>query len=221
MHRLYCPQPSLICFGDEVQFTPEQQAKVNAILAEDKRSLRGQLSRAEQQVAELAESKNLTEQELAESRQQLRIREENERRESAKLKKEAAEQKKRADEIEAKHKDASIKYALHDAAVAENAHNPSILAQYLRGRTSVDEQGNIVVDMPAKDGEKDIIERLSPADAVRRMRAMPDKFGGMFREFVTSQAAAPLNRNGKIDVTSLSDDEFFRQWKSDRSKLDL
>ena len=120
MHRLYYSQPALVCFeGDDVSYNEAQQAKFNSVLAEEKRKFRTQLASTERQLAEVAESKNLTEQELAEVRQQLRTKEENERRESAKLKKEAAEQKKRADEIEAKHKDASIKYALHDAAVAE------------------------------------------------------------------------------------------------------
>jgi hypothetical protein len=159
---MYLPVPYLICFGDDVDdvsYTEAQQKRFNAALAEEKRKHRTQLTNTERQLAEISESKNLTEQELADARQQLRAKDENERRESAKFKKEAAEQKKRADEIEAKHKDASITYALHDAAVAENAHNPAILAQYLRGRTSMDDAGNIVVDMPGSDG----VERLAPA----------------------------------------------------------
>ncbi|WP_428306519.1 hypothetical protein [Lacipirellula sp.] len=225
MHSLYCSHPVLVCFdneGDDVAYNEAQQKRFNAALAEEKRKHRTQLTNTERQLAEISESKNLTEQELAEARQHLRVREENDRRESAKFKKEAAEQKKRADEIEARHNDAKITYALHDAAVAEDAYSPSILAQYLRGRTAMDDVGNIVVDLPGTDAEgKETVERLPPLDAVKKMKAQPDRFGGLFKDFVASKAALPTNKSGKVSVTSISTDEFMHLWKTNRSKLDL
>ncbi|BBO32259.1 hypothetical protein PLANPX_1871 [Lacipirellula parvula] len=226
---MYRSVPSIVCFGDDVEFTPAQQEKLNSLLAEDKRGLRSQLANTERQLAELSESKSLTEAEreqlresLEETRRQLRSKEENEAIEKKKLQKELTTLRKRADEAEAKQRESTIAVALSEAAVAGGAFNPSILSQVLRERTTLTPEGNVVVEVAGKDEDgNDIVERVSPIDAVKRMKAQPDRWGGLFADFVASKAALPTNKNGKVDVTTISTDEFMRLWKTNRSKLDL
>lgn len=66
-----------------------------------------------------------------------------------------------------------------------------------------------------------IVERVSPVEAVNRMKAQPDRFGGLFKDFVANKAALPTNKSGKVDVKTISTDEFMHLWKTNRSKLDL
>lgn len=226
---MYLSFPSLICFDGDVEFTPEQQAKVNSLLAEDKRALRGQLAKAEQQLSELSESKSLTEAEreqlrdsLEETRRQLRSKEENEAIEKKKLQKELTTLRKRADEAEAKQRESTISVALNEAAVAGDAFNPRILSQVLRERTTLTPEGAVVVEIAGKDDDgNDIVERVSPVEAVSRMKAQPEKYGGLFKQFVASKEALPTNKSGRVDVKSISTEEFMHLWRTNRSKLDL
>ena len=218
MNSLYLSPPILICFDDDTQFTPEQQAKLNNMLAENKRSLRSQLEKTERQLAELNESKNLSEQEreslaeaLEETRSQLRTREENEKlerqRAEAKHKKELDGHKRRADEAEQKLNTATIHTALRDAAVAEDAFNPAILVEVLRERTTISPDGGVLVEFASKDAEtgKELVEHLSPADAVKRLKGQPDRYGGLFRQFVAPKENTKPN---KIDYKTMTPEQY-------------
>ena len=183
---MYYSVPTLICFEGDVEFSPEQQAKVNAIAAEGKRSLRGQLAKAEQQLSQLSESQSLTEAEreqlreaLEETRSQLRTKEENAALEKKKLeaqhKREVADHKKRAEEAESKYRDSTIRSALVDAAAANGAYSNNILISVLQGDTSISEDGKVIVSLKVKDDDgKDTVLQMSPNDAVKWMKDRPE-----------------------------------------------
>ena len=220
MDKLYSSLPILICFdneGSDAEFTPEQQSRINAMLAENKRGIRSQLEKTERQLAELTESKSLTEQEreslaeaLEETRTQLRTKEENEKierqRSELKHKREIESYKKRAETAETKYRDARIHSALSEAAVAGDAFNPIILVEVLKADTSMDSDGNVTVAVKSKDADgNESIAHLSATEAVKAMKGRPDQFGGLFRQFVAPKESAPT---GKLDYKTMTPEQY-------------
>jgi len=216
-------------------FTQEQ---VNKMLAEDKRKHKLQLEKTEKQLNEILESKNLSETERSKAEEaredilkQLRTREEQAREDKKKLAGEyeirltAAE--KRAVEAEKKYEESTIARSLQDAAVANDAFNPSILVTYLRGDAKLDAVGNpmIKVTVTKEDGTTEE-GLMTPMDAVARMKNDPDHFGGMFKSNIVSgvggNSGGPNGgKNGKVNVKKLSTEEYMRLRKEDPSKLGL
>jgi len=236
MNEFYLSEPALICFDGEDanngKLTPEQQHRLNGILAEDKRARRMQLAKAERQIAELAESNNLSEQErthvegsLEELRQQLRSEEENAAIDKKKLEEnynmERAALKKREVDAEAKYQESTIRNALFDAAIAEGAFNPEVLVTVLRERTTLNADGAAVVDFNVKDPEtgKETVRQISAADAIRQMKSEPTKYGGLFKEFLTT--SVPLGKNGKVDVTKLTTEQYMHLRRTNPRALGL
>ena len=216
MYRLYCSPPSLICFGEDVEFTPEQQAKMNAVLAEEKRAYRAHLAKNERQLSELSESKNLSEQEREQLResleltqQQLRTKEENAAIEKQKLgakhKKELAELTKRAEEADSKYRESTIRGALVDAAATHGAYSNDVLITVLREDTTVTDDGKVVVSLKTKDDEgKDTVLQMSPNEAVKWMKDRPELYGGLFKDFVARGGTPQPGANGRVDVRNLT-----------------
>jgi hypothetical protein len=233
MYSLYLSIPSLICFGDDVEFTPEQQAKFNSVLAEEKRSYRAQLAKNERQLSELSEFKNLSEQEREQLResleltqQQLRSKEENEKIEKQKLdakhKRELAEYKKRADEADSKYRDSTIRSALVDAAAAHGAYSNSILISVLQGDTSIADDGKVIVTLKAKDDDgRDTVLQMSPSDAVKWMKDRPETYGGLFADYVAKGGTPQPGANGRVDVRTLSVEQVRKLYKENPRSLGL
>lgn len=231
---MYYSTPSLICFeGEDVHFTPEQQSKMNSVLAEEKRAYRAQLAKTERQLSALAESKSLSDQEratleasLEETRSQLRSKEENAAIEKKKLeaqhKRELADFKKRAEEADAKYRDSTIRSALVDAAAANGAYSNSILISVLQGDTSLSEDGKVVVSLKATDDDgKDTILQMSPNDAVKWMKDRPETYGGLFADYVARGATPQPGANGRVDVRSLSVEQVKRLYAENPKALGL
>lgn len=238
MTDLYFCQPDLICFDGEdanaAKMTPEQQHKLNSALAQDKRARRVQLAKAERQLTELAEIKNLSDQDranieesLEDFRQQLRSTEENAAIEKKKkmeenFKQEITALKKRAEDADSKYQESTIQNALFDAAIAGGAFNPDVLVTVLRKRTTLNADGAAIVDFATKDAEtgKETVQQISPADAVRRMKAEPERFGGLFKEFLTT-TVPPVGKNGEVDVRKLTSEQYMHLRKTNPKALGL
>ena len=231
---MYYSVPTLICFeGDDVEFSLEQQAKVNAILASEKQKMRSQLSGTERRLAELAESKNLSDQERAQleesleaTRQQLRTKEENEKIEKQKLdakhKRELAEFKKRAEDADSKYRESTIRGALVDAAATHGAYSNEVLITVLREDTTVNEDGKVVVSVRTKDDDGiDTILQMSPNEAVKWMKDRPETYGGLFKDFVARGAAPQPGANGRVDVRTLSVEQVKKLYKENPERLGM
>lgn len=190
MSCLYLSVPHLVCFegeAEDVAFTPAMQAKVNSLLAEQKRAHQARLSKVESQLAESEQSKTAAESEaqalqgLLESTQQ------------------------RAENSDARLKESTIRSALVDAAATHGAYSNSILISVLQGDTSVADDGKVVVSIKAKDDEgKDTMLQMSPADAVKWMKDRPETYGGLFADYVAQGGTPQPGANGRVDVRSLS-----------------
>ena len=217
-------------------FTQEQ---VNKILAEDKRKHKAQLEKTERQLQELLESKNLSEAERAKAEEaredilkQLRTKEEQAKIDKKKLETEyearLAQAEKRATEAEQKYERSTVERALTDAAIEADAFNPSVLVTYLRGDTKIDANGKVMVNVPMTLEDGTIEPGLmTPAEAIKKMKEDPERFGGLFKSNVVSGVGGSsgtgtgTGKNVKIDVTKLSTAEYMRLRKEAPEKLGL
>lgn len=242
---LFLSIPALICFDDDPVDPPADptdppktftQEQVNKMLAEDKRKHKAQLEKTESNLAEILESKNLSEAERAKAEEaredilkQLRTKEEQARLDKKKLEIEyegrlsAAE--KRAKEAEAKYEDATITRALQDAAVAEDAFNPSVLVTYLKGDTKF-RDGNVIVSVPIVKEDGSVEEgAMTPAEAVKHMKDDPERFGGLFKSNIVSgvggSGSPNSGKNGKVDVRKITTAEYMRLRKENPAALGL
>lgn len=230
---LYRSLPSLTCFGDDVEFTPDQQSKMNAVLAEEKRVYRAQLAKTERQLSELSLSKNLSDEEraklessLEETQSQLRTKDENAAIEKKRLetlhKRERESLVKRAEEAETKYKETTIRSALVDAAAAHGAYSNSILISVLQGDTSISEDGKVIVSLRTKDDEgKEMVLQMPPNAAVQWMKDRPEIYGGLFADYVARGGAPQPGADGRVDVRTLSVEQVKKLYTENPKALGL
>ena len=231
---MYYSVPTLICFEGDVEFSPEQQTKMNAVLAEEKRAYRAQLAKTERQLSELSQSKNLSDEErtklessLEETQSQLRTKDENAAIEKKRLetqhKRERESLVKRAEEAETKYKETTIRSAIVDAGAVHGVYSNSILISVLQADTSISEDGKVLVSVRTKDDEgKDSILQMSPNEAVKWMKDRPETYGGLFADYVARGAAAPQpGANGRVDVRTLSVEQVKKLYAENPKALGL
>jgi hypothetical protein len=227
---------------------PAQQAKFNDALAKEKRALeaklkaehKSQLEKTNHQLNELLESKNLSENERAKAEEaredilkQLRTKEENAKIEKKKLETEyearLAAAEKRAIEAETKYHNSTIHRSLLDAAVAGDAFNPDVLVTVLRGKTKMDDDGTIKVDLEGQDDAGNPVPlQMSPSEAVKWMKERSDQFGGLFKSNVVSgvggtSGTGPMSagKDGKVDVSKLTTEQYMELRKKNPAALGL
>lgn len=207
-------------------FTPEQQKKFNEVLAAERRKheakLKAELQKRETTYKDLLQNKSLTEKERNTLQEQLDVvqgqlrTEKNAATEKVKEleamwtgKLSAAE--KRAMEAEAKYRDSTIKRALQDAAVSQDAFRPEQIVTLLNGMAKlVDDK--VVVDFPDEDATtgEPIMTTRTADEAVKRMKEKADVYGNLFRSNVVSgigsnnATGVQPGANGKVDVRKLT-----------------
>jgi len=134
----------------------------------------------------------------------------------------------RAKTAEQRYTESTIQRALQDAANQGDAFNPDIVVTYMRQWVKmVDEQP--MIDFPdtnADTGEA-IITQMAPTDAVKRMKQLSDKYGGLFKSNIvsgiggTSSAGGATGAGGKIDVKKLSMEQYAKIRKENPEALGL
>jgi hypothetical protein len=178
-------------------------AKERAAMEENLAMISGQLRTKEQQAA--FEKKQLEEQ----------------------YQQKLTEKEKAAIEWEARYRESTISRSLQDAAVTNDAFSPDQIVTILKPMTKlievVDEASKKptgyyrpVIEFPDKDpntGEPMTTTR-TPEEAVKRMKELPEKYGNLFKSNVVSgigsnsTAGLPAGSGGKIDVRSLSPQQY-------------
>lgn len=210
-------------------FNAEQQKEFNEALARDRRRHQAALSAAETQMQSLLQGKNLseaertkTEEALATAQMTLRTKEENALREKQKLEethgKTLKEVSEKATQWETRYKESTRDRALLDAAISGDAFNASTLVTILKPMTKlVEENGELktVVHFPDTDPvtKEPSMTLRTPAEAVARMRELPEIYGNLFKSNVVSgigsnSATGGLTpgRDGKVDLEKLAKD---------------
>lgn len=211
--------------GDPGSFTPEQQERVNKILAKEKREHQAKFEKLEASLTQLADDKNLSEQDkerLAKDaedlRKQLRTREtqaEVDRKNTeAKYKNELEETKAAAEKWENMFKQSTVQRELLDAAAKGDAYEPSQIVQLLQPQTELkEEEGRFKVmvnfqDIDEKTG--DPIETLrTPTEAVARMKELK-RSKNLFVSGVVSGIGGDnvAGQSGELDVANLTPEQY-------------
>jgi len=207
------------------------QAEVNAYLAADRRKTeakhkaqtKAELEKQEKTYNALLVNQNLTEQErdglresLTEVEKQLHSREELLTREKKEL--EAAligkvtDAEKRATDWESKFKDSSIERELQEAAVKYEAYNVRQMMSALRPYTKLDEEAHVMVDLEDVVDGKSVVTTLTPEDAMKRMKELPEMYGNFFKANVVSGVGGNSNTDGlsgaNVDPRSMTQAQY-------------
>ncbi len=215
------------------QFT---QDEVNAIMAKEKRQYQTTLQTLEAGHKEtLANNQNLTAKErlaLEESLQtiqgQLMTKEEQAKREKKeledKLQTQIQEAKNSASTWEQRYKTESVDRALQDAAVSADAFQPGQIVTLLKPMTKLVEdidpktgkssgRFNAMVEFDDVDAEgQPTIAVMTPKDAVKRMKQLPEIYGNLFKSGVVSGIGANSatgvvpGSGGKLDLRKVGKD---------------
>jgi exonuclease VII large subunit len=220
------------------------QAQVNAYLAEDRRKTeakfkaqqKAELQKQEKLYNDLLANKSLTEQERDSLRESLADVESKLHTEKERLLKEKklleeqftgklTETEKRAKEWENRFRESNINRQLQDAAVTGDAFNARLMVDLLRPKTELaevkDAEGKptgeyqVLVALDTVVDGKAVTLKLNPADAVNKMKEMPEQFGNLFKANVVSGMGANSGTGtrtsaGKVDVKNMSQTEYRR-----------
>lgn len=216
------------------------QKDVNRFLAEEKRKFRGQLENTEKEYKALLNSTKLSEEErtkLEESlenvQKQLRTKEEQAKLEKKNLKEqyegELQEWKQRAEAAESRYIDSTISRALTDAAAQGDAFNPNQVVTLLRPMTKMVEEKPMIdfPDVSTETGES-IIAQMTPDEAIKRMKQLPETYGNLFKSGVTGGVGAASatggltpGSNGRVDASKLSVDQYMELRQKNPSAVGL
>lgn len=258
--NLYLSLPCLVAFDNEpdpaappappapptppvvnVDFTPEQQAKVNAILAEEKRKTRQQNEKLEKQLQDTLATAKLTsdervklEESLEDLRKQSRTKEEQAKLEKKQLEeqysRELNEWKSKATLAENKYLETTISRSLKDAATGGDAFNADIVVTVLRPMVKMVGETPMIdfQDVSSETGEP-IVKQMTPDEAIKRMKQLPEKFGGLFKSNVSggiggSSATGGLKpgEDGRIDPRRITNmDQYLKLRKENPAALGL
>lgn len=217
------------------------QEELNKILAEDKRKHKTQLQKVEQQYETLLKSSQLSQQErasleesLEDVRKQMRTKEE-----QAKIEKKALQDKftaeidvlkVRAESAERKYTESTINRSLQDAAVVGDAFSPSQVVTLLRPLVKMVDDSPMVdfPDISSETGE-DIIKQMTPAEAIARMKQLPEQFGNLFKSGVVGGIGAGSTtggvqpgQNGRVDIRKIRNmDQYLEIRKNNPNALGL
>ena len=208
------------------------QEDVNKFLAEDRRKHAAKLSELETKLNSTMQTTQMTQQqrdELAASledvQKQLMTKEQVALQEKARIEKELGSKLKseseRASALEKKYTDATIRRAITDAAAANEAFSVEQIVALLHGKTKlVDDQPVVGFnDIHAETGQP-IVTQLSPTDAVKRMREMPEAYGNLFKSNVVIGVGATNGQaQGKIDVRKLTPQQYAKLRKENPAAL--
>jgi hypothetical protein len=256
MNSLYLSDPVVACFDGEdadgaagvpvPDPTPDpssssgrtfSQQELNNYLARERAKDTARLQRAEDALRQTAESANLSarekeqlQQQIEEVQAQSRTKEQqlaHERQQAAKEnEKKIAALQKEAKEWQDRHHTELTERELNAAAVKHDAHNPRLVASFLRQHASVrevtDEKGNstgrweAVVNLPTTDEEgRPITLTISPDAAVKHLAERPGEYGGLFRSNIvsgiggsSSAGGIPTGSGGKVDPRRLSQQQY-------------
>jgi hypothetical protein len=221
----------------DVKFTPEQQEKLNALLAEDRRKHQARL---EKTIQEMQARANLTQQEREQLAQQLddlrkegRTAKQQAEFERQQMEKEyqqkLADIQKARDEWEARYRVGTVEQALQEAAVKGDANSPDVLMAVLRPMTRLTEvmdpktgkgTGKFEVKVDFADIAPETGEPYNaihtPETAVKRMKEI-EKYGHLFRSGAiggvgSNSATGGLLPGGgkKVDVRNLTQEQYVK-----------
>lgn len=145
----------------------------------------------------------------------------------------------RSNQWESRFTESTINRELQSAAVEFDAYNPDLVVTHLKGSTSledkVDQDGKPtgqlapMVTMTVKNEDTGVAEalKMTPSEAVAYMKKNPESYGGFFKNNIregiggTSSTGGAMSGDGTVDVTKLSDEQYFKLRRENPSALGL
>lgn len=235
----------------KIEFTPQQQAKLNALLAEERRkaevTAKNNAATLTAQLEEALQSKGIAE----EVRQQLEASVEELKKSQRTAAEQLAHEKKKAEEeFKAKYTDvetraktweqrftgAEITRSLQDAAVAEGAFNPKQIVSLLQHSTKMTEgrddknQPNGVFELSTEFEDvstegSSYVAKMTPDKAVKRMKELP-QYANLFKSNVVSGVGGTSTAGGsagdkKVDLRNLTPEQYRELRKNNPRALGL
>lgn len=207
------------------------QTELNAMMAENKKTLRANLEKAQSELQAISQKYSMTAEEKAQMeenlenmRKDLLTKEERSKEEQRKLKSTLETQIKdletRATQAEKRYTEAIITRAIKDAANMEDGHDSDQFVAILYNRTKlVDEKP--MIDFPFVDdsGEEKVLF-LSPLEAVKKMKEMP-KYINLFKSNVVGGLGGNSNtgifgpgNDGRVDPSKIKTMDEYRKHRA-------
>jgi type I site-specific restriction endonuclease len=227
----------LVCFDDESQDTPPDlagapktftQEELNKILAEDKRQHQARYTKVEAQYQTLLKNQSLTDEErgkltesLEDVRRQLQSKEQIQKTELKQLEdrltKELTEVKTAKEAAEKRYTDMVVHRSLKDAAHDGDAFNADQVVTLLKPYVKLVEGEKTMIDFPDRNADtgESIVTQMTPVDAIKRMKQLPETWGNLFKANVVSGIGGASaiggftpGSSGRIDLKSLTMDQY-------------
>lgn len=202
-----------------IKSSPKHQEDLNKMMAENRRNIQSQNQDLVKQLEQLKQSTRLTQDErdelqtrITQLEEQYLSKEELAKREQNKLEKKYTEDLQRAkdqqDTWKRLYSDSTIQREWQDAAIAGEVLELAIpqVVEMFRHRTSLVERledGNptgtyapvVKFNDISEDGSEVVLD-LSPTDAIKRMKELPEKYGNLFKGTAVSGAGESGSTGG-------------------------
>lgn len=225
---------------------PKHQEDLNKMMAENRRNIQTQNAELVKQLESLKQNAQLTQEErddlqlrIEQLEQQYLSKEELAKREQNKLQKKYDEELRRAQDQQETWKrlysDSTIQREWQDAAIAGEVLEPAIpqVVEMFRHRTSLIERMEdghptgkytpvVKFNDISEDGSEVTLD-LSPTDAIKRMRELPDKYGFLFKGTAVSGAGESGSTGGLKAQPAfqelMKDPERYAKWRKENPNL--
>ena len=214
------------------------QDDVNKFVAAERRSQEQKIAAMSTELDKLKEKSQLTDQERTDLEGRLKTIQDTSKTELEKVQGQLADSEKKHKKVaeqlsferdtwRSRYTDATIARELTDAAATADAFNPSQVVSLLRPHAEIIEELDdsakpkgsfavkVTIDTLDKD-KKPIKLKVSPSDAVKSMKDVPEKFGNLFKSGVKPGTGAG-NKGGPTGVDTSS----VAGYRASRSQLGL
>jgi hypothetical protein len=225
---------------------PSLQEELNTLMNENKKTLRQQNQELTNQLETIKNDYTLTAQQKEELSEQINklqeatmSKEEIAKREQQKIAKQYTEDlekaKKDSEHWKSKYSSSTVLRNLQDAAEKAEAISSSIVVDILGPKTQlaevIDTNGKStgeykpVVKFNDIDGDGNAITlELSPTDAMKRMKELPDLYGMLFKGTATSglgEVGSTSGNKGGVTLEQLKNPEYYARWRQENPDLDI
>lgn len=145
----------------------------------------------------------------------------------------------RASQWESRYTESTINRELQAAAIEHDSYNPELVVVHLKSQTALEEQtdsegkptGKLapMVTMTVKNEDTGALEslKMTPSEAVEYMKKNPERYGGFFKNNIregigsTSATGGAMSGDGTVDVTKLTDEQYFKLRRENPAALGL
>lgn len=230
-----------------VKSDPKAQEELNAMMADNRKKLTQQNSELVTQLEQLKKNSALTHEERDELQtrittleEQYMTKEELAKREAGKKERKFTEQVNtitgERDTWKTMYSNETIDRSIQDAAVGGEALHPGQVVQLLRTQTQlvevISENGEktgrytpvVKFNDKTEDG-KPVVLDLSPSDAIKRMKELPEQYGNLFKGTASGGLGESGGATGNVNQPSLkeitSNPVKYAEWRKKNPDLDI